>query len=253
MFGSRGIARYIFLNGVIALLSLLPTHASYPKIAPESPCDQVIKHGYYKLCYLDKYRLSLWTTHELTPQSIRGNQKRTDNYRLDPRLFSSFEGVEGGDYRRSGFDRGHLVPAADMRLNYQAMSESFYMTNMTPQAPGFNRGIWQSLERLCRNLVLNYGAALVITAPVLEEGLGQLKKGITIPKMFYKILYWPKKDLMMAFLLPNQKQSGLEPQDFQVTVDEVEQQTGLDFFAHLPDSLEDQLESRLSSIPFFKD
>lgn len=238
------IALFTFL---CAFLVLGIQAYSPQNIAPEQDCDQVIEHRYYRLCYLYEYRLSLWTSHELTRAQIRGSQKRTDDYRLDPKVLKN--GVEGGDYRRSGFDRGHLVPAADMRLNYQAMSESFYMSNMTPQRPGFNRGIWQSLERLSRSLVLSRGDAIVITAPVLERGLNVLKKGIAIPKEFYKILYWPKKQMFAAFLLPNQKQSGLEPEDFQVTVDEIEQKTGLDFFSHLPDELEDRIEAQLSPLP----
>lgn len=243
----------VFCLAVIIVISTVWGHQTYQNFPPvlhdKSHCDQVLKHRYLELCYQSEHRLSLWASHILTERQIRGRQSRTDNYRKDPLVIEN--PVEASDYRRSGFDRGHLVPAADMKQNYVAMSESFFMTNMTPQRPGFNRGIWQSLERLTRKLVLSQGTAQVVTAPVLKAGLPKLKKAISIPEKFYKIIFWPDKKLMLAFLIPNQSQSGLKPSDFQVTVDEIEQVTGLDFFSYLSDSLEEELEGSISPIPSF--
>ncbi len=220
--------------------------ASLPEyLSPKSNCDQLIEHPYYRLCYDSDHRLSLWTLHYLDSSFIEGSTNRTDDYRLDPLVL---KGVEGRDYKGSGFDRGHLVPAADMRLNHKAMSESFYMSNMTPQRPGFNRGIWQSLERLVRRLVLKRGPAYVITAPILNDGLTRLKKNISIPQDFYKIVYWPKQREAIAFLIPNESQSGQSPRDFQVSVDQLENLTSLDFFWHLEDGEEDILEAQI--LPF---
>jgi endonuclease G len=216
------LATFVFNHSLFA--NSLPEYLS-----PKSSCDQLIEHPYYRLCYASNHRLSLWTLHYLDSSFIEGSTSRTDDYRLDPLVL---KGVEERDYKGSGFDRGHLVPAADMRLNYKAM-------------PGFNRGIWQSLERLVRRLVLQRGPAFIITAPILNNGLTRLKKNISIPQEFYKIVYWPKKREAIAFLIPNESQSGQSPRDFQVSVDQIENLTSLDFFWHLEDGEEDILEAQI--------
>ena len=169
-----------------------------------------------------------------------GTQSRTNDYRADRNISTP---VGPRDYSGSGFDRGHLVPAADMKINRQAMSETFFMTNMTPQRPGFNRGIWQSLERTMRKLVASKGLAYVITAPILANGLPRLPKNIAIPESYYKIAYFPKTQEMWAYLIPNFSQKGRKLQEFLVSVDEIETLTGIDFYSQLPDALEDRLEA----------
>lgn len=233
-------------NWIIFCL-LITSHSLFASNIPEflnplAHCDQMIEHQYYRLCYQQEHRISLWSLHYIDKSYISGTTKRTDDYRLDPSVTS---GVDAKDYKGSGFDRGHLVPAADMRLNRLAMSESFYMSNMTPQAAPFNRGIWQSLERMVRQLVLDKGEAYVFTAPVLYSSLPKLKKDISIPQEFYKIVYWPKRKEALAFLIPNSSQAGRSPKDFQVSIDDLEAVTNLDFFWHLEDSEEDILEAQI--------
>lgn len=214
---------------------------------PWGQCPFIINHTYYKICYQEDGRIARFTSHILNSRIMSGRTPRTDDYRSDPSLSKP---VEGGDYARTGFDRGHLVPAADMKMNKTAMSESFYMSNMTPQRPSFNRGIWQSIEKAVRRAVSKNGEAQIITAPVLHPGLPQLKSKVAIPEWFYKIIYWPHDKVAIAFLIENKGHSGLSYEDFQVTVDEVEAMTGIDFFSYLPDTVEDAMESELSPINF---
>jgi len=228
-----------------ALLSASTSADIHPwmkRYRPKALCDQIIEREHYHLCYQNNEKLSLWSLHFLSNDYIRGRVNRTNNYRPDHLLKNP---VGDQDYKGSGFDRGHLVPAADMKLDYTSMSETFFMSNMTPQRPGFNRGIWQSVERKVRSLVKNLGEAVVITAPIIVAGLPRLKSGVAIPEDHYKIIFWPKISKMIAFLLPNQAASGQSAEDFFVTVDEIETLTGIDFFSSLPDALEDQLESSL--------
>jgi endonuclease G, mitochondrial len=184
----------------------------------------------------------LWAKYELTYKQITGKQKRTNNFRKDERLQNP---VESSDYRGSGFDRGHLVPAADMRLNYISMSETFYMTNMSPQVPRFNQGIWQRIEDYTRQLVSKYGDAHIITAPLLKRDLPRTYNGITVPDWYYKIIYIPSKQVMLSFLIENKDHGKAKIQNYQVSVDDIEDLTGLDFFAELSDDLEKSLESQL--------
>lgn len=210
---------------------------------PQGLCPEIVDYAYYSLCYDSEHRQARWVKYKLTQEMINGKQKRTNDYRQDP---SIEDPVLSSDYRGSGFDRGHLLPAADMKLNHQAMSETFYMTNMSPQVPKFNRYIWASIERRVRTLVQQHGTAHVITAGILEPGLPQIQTGVSIPDYYFKVLYFPEAEIMKAFLIENRDHGkGVSYSDFLVSVDDVELLTGYDFFSGLPDPLEGSLEATL--------
>ena len=137
------------------------------------------------------------------------------------------------------------MPAADMRLDFVSMSETFYMTNMSPQHLAFNRGAWRSLEHGIRKMVIEHGPAFVVTAPLLEPHLKRLKSHVAVPEFFYKIAYFPEAEFMVAFLMPNTNSKGLSYHEKSVSVDELEELTGIDFFADLPDKLESRLEEKV--------
>lgn len=231
---------------IFAILSLskspLAQSGEYRDFLPQGECDQIIYHQYISMCYSKKHRQSSWVTHLLTKKSINGKQKRTNDYKYD---FSVNDPVGSRDYKGSGFDRGHLAPAADMRLNYQSMSETFFMTNMSPQRSAFNSGRWRSLEAYFRNKVKSWGDAYVVTAPFLKGEFEQIWSGVSIPDFFYKIAYFPDKNRMIAYFMPNKRLSGHKLEEFLISVDEIEELTGFDFFSELPDELEDMLESEI--------
>ncbi len=202
---------------------------------------ELVNHAYYSLSYIETHEVSEWVAHKLTHAMINGSTSRTNDYRKDPLV--STESASPTAYQGSGYDRGHLVPAADMKLNHTAMSESFYMSNLAPQLPGFNREIWLELEQKIRSWVDAFGTMYVVTGPVLHSGLTQLPpQGVSVPEQFYKIILDLKRNRMIAFLLDNA--SSQEPlESFVVSVDYVENLTGVDFFPALPDCLEDYLEA----------
>jgi endonuclease G len=204
-------------------------------LEPIGHCDQKISHNYYKICYSWDHKQAFWTYHHLTKKSITGGSQRKNDYRMDSHLDDP---VFKYDYKNTGFDRGHLVPAGDMKLNKTAMSDSFYMSNMSPQRPSFNRGIWASLEVAVRNMVISLGDAYVVSAPILDNHLSQIKSGVTVPKWYYKVIYFPQKQLMKAYLLENKSHKGHKYSEYQVSVNQIEALTGYDFFAGLDDQLE---------------
>ena len=230
---------------VISLFSLLIASFAFGKhlqYLPQGFCPAVVDYTYYSLCYDSEHRQASWVKYELTQELISGKQKRTNNYRQDPNVEDP---VFSSDYKGSGYDRGHLLPAAAMKLNYQSMNETFFMTNMSPQVSSFNRGIWASIERRMRDLVRKHGTAHVITAPILDVGLPTIRSGVSIPKWYYKIAYFPGPQIMKAFLIENKRHSNAAYSDFLVTVDEVEALSGLDFYSSLPDMVESEMESTI--------
>jgi endonuclease G len=151
------------------------------------------------------------------------------------------------DYSRSGYDRGHLAPSADFRWDEQAQSESFFMSNMSPQTPAFNRGIWKHLEEQVRDWAKELDTVYVITGPVLSSGLQTIgSSNVAVPEYYYKVILDHKesKTEAIGFILRNEG-SKESLADFAVSVDSVEKITGIDFFPMLPDSIETVGESKV--------
>ena len=172
--------------------------------------------------------------------------KRTNKFRSDPEIPTG--SATAADYRRSGYDRGHLAPAADMAFSGQTMADSFFFSNMSPQKPAFNRGIWKELESLVRCFAITERKIVVVTGPILpkEKTVTIGANQVTVPTHYYKVIFDltpPQK--MIAFILPNEGSDKLL-REFAVSVDAVEKATGLDFFSKLPKEKQKQLESSFS-------
>jgi endonuclease G len=211
---------------------------------PQPLLGYTIQHNYFTLSYSSTHRQAEYSYYYLSPESILGGQARTDDFRVDPKVKSN--PVKSTDYQGSGYDRGHLCPAADMALNLTAMSETFYMSNMSPMAPSFNRGIWSRLEDWVREEALGNSGLYVVTGPILSSSCGSLKESITVPCAYYKIVFKEgSQPKMLGFVLSNAGASG-SLQAFAVSVDEIEKKTGLDFFPQLENTLEQSLESKVN-------
>ncbi len=210
------------------------------------PGQKLIRKSGFALVYNERFEQAEWVAYELTAQETQSAYARTDKFMSDPAVRT--ESAAPNDYKGSGYDRGHLAPAGDMGWSYQSMAESFYMSNMSPQTPGFNRGIWKRLEELVRTWAVEYGAVSVVTAGILEEGLPTIGfSKVAVPNYYYKvILDHTGPDLKaIAFIMPNAS-SKASLQSYVVSVDEVERVTGINFFPALDDQVEEQLESRTS-------
>ena len=202
-----------------------------------------IKHTYFTLSYSRIDQQAEWVAYSLTPMLINGNQKRASKFMADPMITDA---VRPYSYAKSGYDRGHLCPAADMKLNGVSMTESFYMSNMSPQASSFNRGIWSKLEDKVREWALEKNGVYVVTGPLLNKSCGTIADAITVPCSFYKIIFkqTPHGAEAIAFILSNAG-SSLPLKQFVVTIDYLETLTGIDFFASLSDAEEEKFESVL--------
>jgi endonuclease G len=208
--------------------------------------DQIIYHKGYTVSYNLTYHVADWVAYELTAEETVPVVQRNNHFVPDPLLKSCSASIE--DYKGSGYDRGHLAPSADMCYSYQTMVESFYLSNITPQAPGFNRGIWEKLERQVRQWAIDDKAVYIVTGTVLTKGLPTIGYDrITVPAYFYKvILDYTEPDIKgIGFIIPNQ--GSQEPlQHYAVTIDSVEKVTGTDFFYQLPQDQKRIIESAFS-------
>ena len=205
--------------------------------------DQIIHHSNYTLNYSEQHEQAEWVAYSLTSSQVYGSVGRTNDFRSDPNVKTGSASLP--DYKGSGYDRGHLAPAGDMKSTYTAMSESFYMSNMSPQVPGFNRGIWKKLEGTVRNWAVDNEKVYIVTGAVLTASYPTIGiNKVSIPEFYYKVVldYEQPEIKGIGFILPNQK-SNKSLQSYAVSIDEVERFTGIDFFHTLPDDIEEQIES----------
>jgi endonuclease G, mitochondrial len=214
---------------------------NYEKYMPTSECGEIIHYNYYSVSFCEDDRISEWAIYYMTPDRI-GTSKRTNDFRQDINLNQRDASLE--DYKGSGFDRGHLVPAADMSLDKERMSQSFLMTNITPQEPSFNRGIFKTLESQVRSWIYDFDTIVVITGCVDTSSKHQtIGDGeVVVPNFFYKIFVDIKRNRSIAFILPNKK-AEKTLFEYVCSIDYLEEFTGLDFFYMLPDDIEESLES----------
>jgi endonuclease G len=210
-------------------------------LLPSNHKGYTISHTYYTISYSEPDKQAEWAAYYLTPASIIGTQKRTSKFMPDPLLK---EPVKPNDYTKTGYDRGHLCPAADMKLNGVSMTESFYMSNMSPQVPSFNRGIWSKLEDKVREWALEKNGVYVVTGSLLNKSCGTIAGSITVPCAYYKIVFkqTPHGAEAIAFMLSNAG-SSLPLKQFVVSIDYLESLTGIDFFESLSDAEEEKFES----------
>lgn len=206
--------------------------------------EQIIQHIGYTVSYNDKRHIPNWVAYQLTKEETEGEEERSDDFFVDPMVKGV--AVEADEYKHSGYDRGHMAPAGDMKWSEQAMHESFYMTNICPQNSNNNRGDWKSLEELARDWACKYGSIYICCGPIVENEETVIGHGlrIVVPQAFYKVFLRREEGswYSIGFVMENKAQDR-PLMTYAVTVDEIEEKTGIDFFYQLPDSIEKVVEA----------
>ena len=219
---------------------------------PKGKQGQVIQRTGYTLAYDKKTKTPQWVAWELTKEETKGNHERTDKFLPDPNVEGAK--VVTTDYTGSGYDRGHMAPAGDMKWSKKAMEESFYMSNICPQIHHLNTGDWNELEANTRKWARRYGSVYVTCGPIYNgrrrtQYIG--KNRVKVPDAFFKVILIqsPKKTCALGFFFENE--AGQRPlNEYLVSIDYLEQTTGIDFFPALPDELENTLEAEThNSLP----
>lgn len=205
--------------------------------------EQIIRHTGYTVSYNKELKLPNWVSYELTREETKGKEKRNNRFIADPLVKGII--ATNADYARSGYDKGHMAPAADMKWSPQAMKESFYFSNMCPQHPQLNRRGWKNLEEKIRDWAIADSAIIIICGPIITKQPKTIGKNkVAVPQQYFKVILSPFVRPMRAigFLFNNRQ--ALEPlSTYAVTVDSIERLTNMDFFASLPDEIENKIEA----------
>ncbi len=226
-----------------------PSNTSSDLLLPTVKNGYVVNHEFYSLSYDEKNEQAEWVTYYISRKRLNNKRaKRKDWFEKDPLVKTGSATYK--DYKGSGYDKGHLAPAADMAFSVDAMDDCFYMSNMSPQVHNFNGGIWRELEELSRDWARANDKLYVVTGPIFKDDLGQIgrKNKVTVPGYYYKILVdleGPEKKAI-GFVMPNAT-SNQPVTAYVKTIDEIEEMTGIDFFPELDDDLENELESKVNT------
>ena len=211
---------------------------------PTSTTNQIITHEGYTLSYSEKDEQAEWVAYELKKSELNYNQNdfKRPYFIEDPKVKTG--SADWKNYRKSGYDKGHLCPAGDRKYSIDSFNETFYTSNISPQKHDFNEGVWNRLEQKVRYWAAKYDGIFVVTGGVLKGNLPTIgHEDVTIPNYFYKVVldYHNGSYKMIAFLVPHED-SDRPLYEFVVTVDELEKRTGIDFFPKLEDATEVRLE-----------
>lgn len=211
---------------------------------------QVIAHTGFTLCYDADRKTPYWVAWLLTADRVDGTAPRYNKFMPDPAV----RGAQAytSDYTKSGYDRGHMAPAADMKWSETAMRESFYLSNVCPQNRNLNRGDWNDLEELTRQWARRFGTVSITAGPIYytDKPARIGANRVAVPNAFFKVLLigYPDSPCAYGFVFPNV--AGNRPLTaYQYTVDEVERITGMDFFPALPDDVERRIEAEKPALP----
>jgi len=230
-------------------LGLKGIESGYPEFKTTSDCGELVQHKSISLMYCEKYEEPIWVSYILTKAEITSDNKleRFNKFREDP-LVKTGSAVTS-DYTKSDYDRGHLAPNADMNRDQTSMEECFYLSNISPQAPSFNRGIWKKLEETVRKWAVKYDSLYIVTGPDLSDVSDYIgkKNKIGVPKHFYKVILDAKGPVYsgIAFYFPNEG-SDKAIYDYALSIRELEKKLGCNFFAKLNPQIMDEVETKLN-------
>ena len=270
--------RYLLYSGVLAavlLLSIGPAAAACDQFTPfgppvsshlpesvgiaTAPNRIVICHTGQVVAFNPERNVSDWVAYRLRREDLlEPTVDRKDNFRPDPHVPERHRVIHS-DYTRTGYDRGHLAPAASMRWSFDAMNDSFLMSNIAPQVgAGFNQHIWKSLERRMRQWACQRGALYVVTGPLYDltpveriaydrDGDGKDDNGILVdvPTHFFKFAYDPHNVEAIAFILPNRRLKTQDLPLYLTSIDNIEARSRLDFLTRIWDGAERAVESHV--------
>ncbi len=232
----------------------------YPHLAADSTRNQLIikstaKYGItFSLEWSYNDLANRWTCYQLYAGNMLDNADRSNSFKEDPEIPSQYRSTKE-DYSGSGYTRGHLCPSADRLCSSEQNAQTFYLSNMQPQYSNHNSGLWQRLEDKVRDWASDCDTLYVVKAGTIRSDQIYSKKcnnRLPVPKYFYMALlaYDKKTNSYQAMGLwtehNNTSDSNKKYGDYAITIDELEERTGIDFFCNLPDATEDDVENKLN-------
>lgn len=210
--------------------------------------DQILCRDGFAIGYNYQYKVANWVSYKVTEESVNEYFPRSDDFQPDSEIPSIYR-AQLADYKYSGYDRGHLAPAATIDFSEKSMQQSFLLSNIVPQNSSLNRGVWSSLESWVRECANEHDDLQIITGTIVNDSSATLNDNIKIPDSLYKIVVKPSSPAQsIAFLFSNNKPASSQLKDYITTIDEIERYTNLDFLDNVPVSFQNKLETFTSEV-----
>ena len=209
--------------------------------------EQILRRRGYAASYNPDWLIANWVAYEITADEASARGERGSGFEADPDIKG--HKAYPRDYVRSGYDRGHLAPAGDMKWSYRAMQETFYLSNICPQNHELNNGVWNDLEQAVRRWARREGPLWVCAGPVVRKNPRRVgKAGVAVPDKFFKAICRRRNGHYqgIAYIFDNRPLQGTY-RDYAISIDSLEALTGHDFFPALPDEEENRMERRTQS------
>ncbi len=243
-------AAFLSLNLQAQSVAVRHDYVQFNEYAYEIPAlkktDIVIVYEGFTLSYNSKTLIPNWVAYELTSSEVDGQYPRGNGFGMD----LDYKGRQAmrEDYSNSGWDKGHMAPAADMKWSRTAMYESFYLTNICPQDHELNGNDWLTLEKLGREWAKRFGSVYIVCGPIIGNSyygtIGNNK--VVVPDAFYKafLVVQDHRYHAIGFIMPNESKHH-RIQEYALSVNELEEKIGIDLFPNIDDSIEEMIESDL--------
>jgi endonuclease G, mitochondrial len=233
-----------FMMKLLPILAMLPVFSWAAELARSAHPGHTVPRTFFTLNYNEQHEVANWVGYTLERDQLRNCVGRSSSFRQDPLISTGSATL--ADYKHSGFDRGHLVPAGDMKFSREAMYDTFYLSNVTPQPSKFNQVRWAQLEGLIRAWALKYERLWIVTGPVLRQSLGWIgvDNKVSVPEEYFKAIL--RKDKTgykgVAFLMPTHV-PYVDLKLYALDIKSIEGAAQIDVFTFLPDHEERRVES----------
>ena len=230
----------------------IPSAKSRPQQKPKlelpaiSKSDVIVSHLGYTSSYNQDWLIPNWVAYELTIEELNGNEKGEESFQWDPDIKGKQAWRE--DYSGSGWDKGHMIPRADLKWSAKAYSESFYFSNICPQNHDFNAGAWLTTENMARRIARRFGSVYVVCGPLVFDNqygsIGEHK--VIVPDAFFKaFLICDEGEYSAIGIVMNNSSERQMLKACTMNVDELELKCGFDLFQGLDKAIQDIVEASI--------
>ena len=224
----------------------VPQSLEIPRITNSNISGTIIEHTGYTVSFNSDWNIPNWVAYELTKEEVSGDEPRSEHFLPDPEISNC---PTTDDYKNSGYDRGHMAPAGDMKWSATAMQESFYLSNICPQNHNLNSGDWKSLEEHLRTMATEYDKVYIACGPIVSTSPKTIGKKVkvTVPAAFFKAVLRQKGNSWSAIGFMFANGAGHKNlSTYAMSIEDLQIVTDLDFFYNLPDEIEEKVEATYS-------
>ncbi|MCT4648493.1 MAG: DNA/RNA non-specific endonuclease [Carboxylicivirga sp.] len=232
---------------LIALLFISASLNCQIKYSPNEnfPSGEVHHYLDFSLSYSENHEQPLWVSYQLTQEELMVKRPRKDFFKADKNISTKSASLH--DYKNSGYDRGHIVRASFCKSTDEGYKQTYLLSNMSPQKPNINRvgKIWYRIEDAEMYFAYALDSIYAASGPIFKDNIGRIgTNNVTIPGYYYKAVLSKDYGKAIGFIIPHEP-SSKNVFEFAVSINLLEEETGIDFFHQLPNNIENDIEEDL--------